>query len=73
MAAEITFGRSGAARDLDNLHVMTCEANSARCQGEQDGWGTNHSSKEVSQRPHSFYRHAQTLPGFASCSNALNY
>ena len=72
MAAQITFRRSGASKGLSGVQIITCEANSAGCQGEQSGWVTNLSSKEVSQRLHRFYRDAQNPPRVRIIQHAVD-
>ena len=48
---------SGLDRPKCWSRLSTCEVCSARCQGEQNGWLANLSSKEVRQPPHRFYSH----------------
>ena len=71
MAAQITFRRSGASEGLSSVHITTCKAYLAECQGEQNGWVTNLSSKEVSQRQHRFYRDVQNPPRVCNSLHAV--
>lgn len=73
MAAQITFRRSGALKGLTGVQITTFEANSAGCRGEQNGWVTNLSSKEMSQRPHCFYRHVQNPARACTLRNAIEH